>query len=77
MGYDLNIDIYKLKMDINTPLMSAPHEMSNTKIGDFIFIIGDKVYIKNPSVHDANKFLQTLYNAEFVRANSKIFEKIQ
>ena len=47
MCYVKNIEIYKIKDNVVTPLASSPSESANCSIGDYLIIIDKKVWIKD------------------------------
>ena len=70
-----NIEIFKLKESINTPLFEDEKKIANCQVGDFVLIVGDEVWIQNAYDGSRGQFSQAIYSAEFVRINPILFVK--
>lgn len=80
--YYAYINKYKVLMDFNVPLLSAPERLVvNLKAGDEILAIQGSVYVKATDTFiDGLKldyhatYAQAVFKEEFVKLNEKIFE---
>ena len=70
-----NVEIFKLKLDIKTPTFNDESLISNSKVGDFVLIIGDEVWIQDENGGKFGQYIQAVYTAEFVRINPLIFAR--
>lgn len=68
-----NVEIFKLKLEIKTPTFHDESLISETKVGDFVLIIGDEVWIQDKNDTKFGQYIQAVYSAEFVRINPLIF----
>ena len=75
MAYEKNIEIYKIKGDLNTPLASNPSTPASCGVGDIIIIFDDEVWVRNWNDECPNQFAKAVYNPDFVRMNLNIFDK--
>jgi hypothetical protein len=75
MSFIKDIEIYKLKENLRTPLAESPTEIANNGIGDLIVIFDNVVWVRNWNDAHKNEFVRAVYSAEFVRINEFIFEK--
>ena len=76
MCYVKNIEIYKIKDNVVTPLASSPSESANCSIGDYLIIIDKKVWIKDWNDDRKEQFAMANYSEDFVKMNPSLFEQI-
>ena len=70
-----HIEIYKQKVLLKTPIYNSHKKVANCKIGDFIMIVDDIVWVYDYSEDKKEHYSQATYNPEFVRLNPNLFEK--
>lgn len=70
-----NVEIFKLILDVKTPKFHDVKLVANTKVGDFVLIIGDEVWVQDENEGKFGQYIQAIYDAEFVRINPLIFAK--
>jgi len=70
-----NVEIFKLKQDIKTPTFLDEKLIANCKVGDFVLIIGDEVWIQDTNDNKFGQYIQAIYSAEFVRINPLLFAR--
>ena len=70
-----NVEIFKLKLDIKTPTFHDESLVANCKVGDFVLIIGDEVWIQDENNTKFGQYIQAIYTAEFVRINPLLFAR--
>ena len=75
MGYNRNIEIYKLKENFKSPLASSPEKCADHGMGDPIIIIDDEVWILDWNNLPTEQYAKAIYSPTFVRMNNNIFEK--
>lgn len=74
MGYEKNIEIYKVKENFNSPLASDPNRLASCTIGDFVIIIDDDVWVRDWNAQRTEQFAKAAYDKNFVGKNPFIFE---
>ena len=74
MSYEKNIEIYKMKKDVITPLASNPKIQASCTEGDFIIIIDNEVYVRDYVEGRSAQFAKADYSPDFVRMNKFLFE---
>ena len=70
-----NIEIFTIISEIKTPLSGCQNKFANCKIGDFIIIIDESVFVRDWNVLGKEQFSQASYSPDFVRANTTLFQK--
>lgn len=72
--YRQQIEIYKQKIELKTPVFGSKN-VANCKIGDFIIIVDEIVWVYDYCDDKREHYSQASYNADFVRLNPNLFEK--
>ena len=72
------IEIWKQKGDLRSPIVND-REPATTKAGDYVLIMDDAVWLQHTP--EGNHSMETIfakaeYSVQFVKSNSKIFERI-
>lgn len=75
MSYEKNIEVYKIKENIVTPLASDPKMHAECGLGDLVLIIDNEVWIRDWVAGRPEQFAKAIYSPEFVRFNPLIFER--
>jgi hypothetical protein len=75
MAYEQDIEVYKQKVNFNSPLASNPNKCATCCVGDLIVIIEGVVWVRDWSDDRKEQFAQAVYSPEFVRINPSIFDK--
>ena len=75
MGYEKNIEVYKIKENFNTPLASNPSTPASCGVGDIVIIFDDEVWVRDWNDDRKEQFAKAVYNPDFVRMNTNIFDK--
>lgn len=75
MSYEKNIEVYKFKANIVTPLASDPHKHAECGLGDLVVIIDRDVWVRDWNSEREEQFALAIYSPEFVRINPLIFDK--
>jgi len=70
-----NIEIFKIKSEFQTPLRSS-YEIANCKIGDYILIIDEIVWVQDTNETRQEQYAEAIYTPQFVRVNPKMFQKL-
>jgi hypothetical protein len=74
-SYLKDIEVYKLKENLKTPISESPNEIANNGIGDLVVIFDNQVWVRNWNDNHQNEFVRAIYSPEFVRINTNIFDK--
>jgi hypothetical protein len=71
--HHINIEVFKLSQAINTPTFDDESIIANCKVGDFVMIVGDQVWIQDTNDGKFGQYVKAIYTAEFVRINPLLF----
>jgi hypothetical protein len=76
MGYERNIEVYKIMGDFNSPLASNPAQIAKTPRESVVVVLDEKVYVNDIVNGRDETFAEAAYPPAFVRENPRIFLKL-